>query len=208
MVTPTKTVFVVDDDADLRTSLCALVTSMGGKAQGFASAEEFLAQLPQQARGIVVADVRMPGMSGLELQKELARRKSHLPIIILTAYANTPLTVEAMQAGAVTIIDKPYHDDDLWQAIQSSLEREESAWRAFQHRRGIEARLAGLTPSERDVVDRLVQGKLNKVIAHELDISIRTVEKRRHDVLTKMQVKSVTELATLLADFARCEPGS
>ena len=138
---PNRTVFVIDDDANLRASVCALVSSLGCRAQGFASAEEFLASYVPGDRGVVVVDLRMPGLSGLELQEELARRKSHLPVIILTAYARTPITVRAIQAGAVTMIDKPYHDDDLWDAIRTALEKEEAAWTAQRRRQEICDRL-------------------------------------------------------------------
>lgn len=132
MLFQNRTVFVIDDDADMRTSVCALVGSMGCSTREFASAEEFLASDAHQARGVAVVDLRMPGMSGLDLQEELLRRKSHLPIIVLTAHARTSTTVRAMRAGAVTMIDKPYHDDDLWDAIRAAMEREELDWAANQ----------------------------------------------------------------------------
>jgi FixJ family two-component response regulator len=194
---PDRTVFVIDDDANLRASVCALVSSLGCHAQSFASAEEFLASQAPCKRGVAVVDLRMPGMSGLEFQEELSRRKSHLPVIILTAHARTPITVRAIQAGAVTMIDKPYHDDDLWDAIRTALEKEEAAWSAGQRRREIRDRLSTLTSEERRVMELIVEGKPNKVIAQELGLAIRTVEKRRHEVLAKMEVGSVAELVEL-----------
>jgi RNA polymerase sigma factor (sigma-70 family) len=194
---PNRTVFVIDDDANLRASVCALVSSLGCHAQGFASAEEFLASRASGERGVAVVDLRMPGMSGLELQEELSRRKSHLPVIILTAHARTPITVRAIQAGAVTMIDKPYHDDDLWDAIRTALEREEAAWMDNRRRREIRDRLSTLTSEERRVMELIVEGKPNKVIAQELGLAIRTVEKRRHEALAKMEAGSVAELVEL-----------
>lgn len=194
---PDRTVFVIDDDANLRASVCALVSSLGCHAQSFASAEEFLASQAPCKRGVAVVDLRMPGMSGLEFQEELSRRKSHLPVIILTAHARTPITVRAIQAGAVTMIDKPYHDDDLWDAIRTALEKEEAAWSAGQRRREIRDRLSTLTSEERRVMELIVEGKPNKVIAQELGLAIRTVEKRRHEVLAKMEAGSVAELVEL-----------
>ncbi|MHB8864238.1 MAG: response regulator transcription factor [Pirellulaceae bacterium] len=191
---PNHTVFVVDDDANVRLSVCALVNSMGWRAQGFASAEDFLANHVPAARGVAVIDLRMPGMSGLELQAELARRNPHLPVIVLTAYARTPTTVRAIQAGAVAMIDKPYHDNDLWDAIRKALEQEEADWKAGQQRRNIQERVASLTAEERRVADLVVKGRPNKTIAQELDLSVRTVEKRRHNVLAKMNVESVAAL--------------
>jgi RNA polymerase sigma factor (sigma-70 family) len=194
---PDRTVFVIDDDASLRASVCALVSSMGCRAVGFASAEEFLAGYAAGDRGVVVADLRMPGMSGLALQEELVRRKSHLPVVILTAYARTPTTVRAIQAGAVTLIDKPYHDNDLWDAIRTALEKEEAAWTAAEARGELHERLSTLTEEERRVMELIVEGKPNKMIAKELGLAVRTVEKRRHSVLAKMKTGSVAELVAV-----------
>jgi FixJ family two-component response regulator len=197
---PNRTVFVIDDDANLRASVCALVSSLGCHAQGFASAEEFLRSEAPTARGVAVVDLRMRGMSGLELQEELSRRKGHLPVIILTAHARTPITVRAIQAGAVTLIDKPYHDDVLWDAIRSAMEKEEAAWTARRRRQEICDRLATLTLEERRVADLIVSGYPNKMIAHELGIALRTVEKRRQAAIAKMKADSVAELVGLLIE--------
>jgi two-component system, LuxR family, response regulator FixJ len=197
---PNRTVFVIDDDPDLRASVCALVSSLGCHTQGFASAEEFLASEAPGERGVAVVDLRMPGLSGLELQAELARRNIHLPVVILTAHSRTPLTVRAIQAGAVTVIDKPYHDDDLWDAVRTALEKEEVAWTAEQRRREICDRLATLTAEERRVADLIAAGNPNKMIAQELGIALRTVEKRRQAVLAKMKAESVAELVGLLIE--------
>jgi len=196
-VSSEPTVFVVDDDPQGRKSVCALVRSMGIPAESFASAEEFLEAYLQERPGCLVTDVRMFGMSGLELQEELKRRNVLLPAVVLTAYARTPITVRAMKAGAVTLLEKPYDDDDLWDAIRAAL-TEDSASRAdHQQRRKIRDRIARLTPAERKVMDMMVQGKANKAIAHELDISVRTVENRRREVFAKLQADSVAQLVRL-----------
>ncbi len=190
-------VYVIDDDAELRESLCALMCSFGAAVTAFASAEEFLGGLSPMARGVVVTDLRMPGMSGIELQQELARRNSHLPIIILTAYARTSVTVQAIQGGAVTMLDKPYHDDELWQAIRIAQQREQTAWLARQRRQEIEGRISSLSAEERQVAELVVQGMPNKNIASTLDIGIRTVEKRRRAILAKLKIDSVAALVEL-----------
>ena len=206
-MSPERTVFVIDDDQTLTASVCALVTSMGCRAQRFASAEEFLAGYAPGSRGIVVLDLRMPGMNGLVLQEELARRYGHLPVVILTAHARTPTTVRAMQAGAVTLIDKPYHDDDLWNAIRTALEKEELAWIAAERRRELQERLASLSLEERRVMQLIVEGQPNKIIAKELGLALRTIEKRRHGVLEKMKAGSVAELVEMALE-ARKLPDS
>jgi FixJ family two-component response regulator len=198
-----RTVFVIDDDENLRLSVCALATSLGCHSHGFGSAEEFLASESLAQRGVAVVDLRMPGLNGLELQDELARRKSHLPVIILTAYARTPLTVRAIQAGAVTMIDKPYHDDDLWDAIRTAFAKEEAAWTDKRRQQAICDRLATLTPEERRVADLIVAGNPNKLIAHKLGIALRTAEKRRQAVLAKMKAESLAELVRLLIEVRR-----
>jgi len=191
------TVFVVDDDPQGRKSVCALVRSMGIPAQSFASAEEFLEAYGEQHPGCLVTDVRMFGMSGLELQEELKRRNVLLPTIVLTAYARTPITVRAMKAGAITLLEKPYDDDDLWDAIRAALAADSASRADHRQRREIRDRIARLTPAERKVMDMIVQGKPNKTIAHELDISVRTVENRRREVFAKLQADSVAQLVRL-----------
>jgi FixJ family two-component response regulator len=188
------TVFVVDDDEKARESVCAVVESMGIPAEGFASAEEFLKRYREPRPGCLVTDVRMLGMSGLELQEELKRRNVLLPIIVLTAYARTPLTVRAVKAGAVTVLEKPYEDDDLWDAIRKALAEDAAGRARHERRRELRRRTDRLTPSERKVLDLIVQGKPNKSIAKLLDISLRTVENRRREIFEKMEARSLAEL--------------
>jgi FixJ family two-component response regulator len=191
------TIFVVDDDEQARTSVCALVRSMGLPAEAFSSAEEFLASYREPRPGCLVVDVRMLGMSGLELQEELNRRNVLLPVIVLTAYARTPVTVRAMKAGAVTLLEKPYQDDDLWDAIRKALAHDAARRSEHERRQQIRRRAARLTPAEREVMALIVQGKPNKAIASQLDVSVRTVENRRREVFTKMEAESVADLVRL-----------
>ncbi len=198
------TIFVVDDDVQARKSVCALVSSMGLAAEGYASGEEFLASYQEGRRGCVVTDLRMPGMSGLELQQELLRRDWPLPVVMLTAYPRTSVTVQAMRAGAVTLVEKPYRDHELWEAISKAISEEVALWAQKRRRREIQARIASLTPSEREVLDRLVGGMPNKAIAQELGLGLRTVESRRHEVFRKMQANSLPELVRLVLE---AQPG-
>ncbi len=194
------TVFVVDDDAQARKSVCALVRSMGIDVAAYGSGEEFLEKYVHGSPGCLVTDVRMLGMSGLELQKELTRREISLPVIVLTAYARTPLTVRAMQAGAVTLLEKPCQDDNLWEAIQTALARDASTRREHERCQGLRTRIGCLTPSQRVVLDMIVEGKPNKMIAEVLDISLRTVENRRREVFERMEADSVAELVRMVID--------
>jgi FixJ family two-component response regulator len=194
------TVFVVDDHEQARKSVCALVHSMGIRAASFASAEEFLATYEAGDPGCLVTDVRMLGMSGLELQEELNRREILLPVIVLTAHARTLLTVRAMQAGAITLLEKPYEDDDLWDAIRKGLATDVATRAEHQRRRSLRSRIAGLAPSQRRVLDMIVAGTPNKAIAEALDISIRTVENRRREVFERMGADSLAELVRMVVD--------
>lgn len=193
-------VFVVDDDEQARTSVCALVQSMGLRAEAFSSGEEFLDAYDESGPGCLVVDVRMLGMSGLELQEELNRRHALLPVIVLTAYARTPMTVRAIKAGAVTLIDKPYAEDDLWDAIRRGLAQDAARRSEHERRQEIRDRAGRLTPAERRVMKMIVRGKPNKAIAGQLGVSVRTVENRRREVFKKMHAESVAELVRLVIE--------
>lgn len=194
------TVFVVDDDLEACKSVCLLVKSMGLAAESYSSAEQFLERYERGRPGCLVTDVRMVGMSGIELIEELNRRQILLPVIVMTAFARTPITIRAIKAGAVTLLEKPYRDEELWDAIRKGL-TEDAAKRTLQERReAIRTRIASLTPAERRVMDMVIQGKLNKAIAKELDVSVRTVENRRSEVFLKMKVESLAELVRLVIE--------
>ena len=193
-------VYVVDDDPAVRDSVGALVNSAGLRVQSFPSAEAFLQVYKPEQPGCLVTDLRMLGMSGLELLETLQRSASPIPAILISAYADVPAAVRAMEAGAVTLLEKPCRNDQLVQAIHKALERDaaQRATRVLQQ--DIKRRLATLTPEEYDVMQRMVAGKLNKVIANELLISLRTVETRRHKVLEKMQADSLAELVRMVVE--------
>jgi two-component system, LuxR family, response regulator FixJ len=194
------TVFVVDDDEDARDSVCSLVRSMGIGALPFPSGEAFLASYVDAGPGCLVTDVRMAGMSGIELQEKLCQRNISLPVIILTAYARTRVTVRAMAAGAVTLLEKPYDEDELWDAIRKALARDAERRADVQRRREIRQGVEQLTPGERAVMDLIVQGLPNKVIARKLDLSVRAVENRRRAVFAKTQTDSVAGLVRLVIE--------
>lgn len=195
-----QVIFVVDDDERARESVCALVTSMGLESKAFASAEEFLSFYTDDQAGCLVTDIRMLGMSGLELQAELSDMGSLLPVIVLTAFATTPVTVQAIQRGAITLLDKPYLEDDLWNAIRKALAQDARKRVEAAHRQAIRTRINALTPSERTVLSYVVAGKPNKVIANRLDVSVRTVENRRSEIYTKLQAESVVDLVRMVIE--------
>jgi two-component system, LuxR family, response regulator DctR len=194
-------VFVVDDDTTLREAITFLLASRGVSAIGFASAEAFLAAFHPNLRGCLLTDVRMTGMSGLELYAELAAQGSKLPCLVLTGHGDVPMAVEALKMGVRDFVEKPFDGnllvDKLLAAIASDQTRHESD-AVLQTLRG---RVAALTAREGEVMRLLIAGKQNKVIADDLGISIRTVEVHRSRVLEKMGVKSAVELATLLASL-------
>lgn len=194
------TVFVVDDDKLMRRSVCALVGSMEIPAEAFCSAEEFLENYVDGRPGCLVTDVRMLGMSGLELQEKLRELDIRLPVIVMTAFATTPLTVRAMQGGAVTLLEKPFAEDELWNAIRKALAKDARQQAADERRRELRGRIERLTPTQRQVMDLMVAGKPNKSIAKELDVGMRTVEYRRREVFQQMQAESLAELIRLVME--------
>jgi FixJ family two-component response regulator len=194
------TVYVVDDDPAVRDSVSALVNSAGLRAQTFPSAEAFLQDYKPELPGCLVTDLRMLGMSGLDLLEKLAKSESPIPAILISAYADVPAAVRAMEAGAVTLLEKPCRNDQLVQAIRKALERDAAQRATRTLQQDIKRRLATLTPEEYEVMQRMVAGKLNKVIANELLISLRTVETRRHKVLEKMKADSLAELVRMVVE--------
>jgi two-component system response regulator FixJ len=191
------TVYVVDDDPRARDSVCALARSMGVPARKFASAESFL-EFYQNQPGCVVTDYRMTGINGLELQESLLKRGSNLPLIVVTAFARTAMTVQAMKSGAITLLDKPYDDDSLWQAIRTALAEDE--YRRCQKQEVAEdrRRIDSLSNKEHLVLDLMLLGTSNKTTAAKLDVSLRTIENRRRKVFSKLHVDSVAELVALV----------
>ena len=190
-------VHVIDDDADVRQSLAFLLSTAGLAVRVHDSAVAFLKVLPEVKDGCVVTDVRMPGIDGLELQRRLGELERRLPVIVMTGHGDVPLAVEAMKAGAVDFIEKPFDDEVMLSAIRTALARQADDRERNARAAAIQERIARLSDRERDVLDRLVAGKANKVIAHELGISPRTVEVYRANVMTKMQADSLSELVRM-----------
>ena len=191
------TVFVVDDYAPGRRSISRLLRAAGFAVTAFASAEEFLTQYDPQTPGCLVLDLAMPAVSGLELQGILADRGSLLPIIFLTAYGDIPKSVQAMKLGASDFLTKPVNDEDLLAAVRVAIEKHRALRREQAELSEIRARLATLTPREREVLEYVVAGKLNKQIAGELGTVEQTVKIHRAHVMQKMRVQSVAELVRL-----------
>lgn len=191
------TVFVIDDDGPARDSVCLLVRSMGIRALAFESAEQFLQGFDSDCPGCVITDVRMPGLSGVQLQEALLEKSIGIPVIVLTGYASTALTVRAMKNGAVTLLDKPYQDNDLWDAVRNALTQDATHRQRSMRMREIRERLDRLTPKEVSVLDLILKGRPNKLMAAELKVSERTVENRRREIFRKTETKSVAELVRL-----------
>ena len=187
-------IYVVDDDEAMRDSMTWLLEGEGYKVACFDSAEAFLKARQDSMRGCLVLDVRMPEMSGLELQEKLDSLGSRLPIIFITGHGDVPMAVSALQRGACDFIEKPFHNEDLLSRIERALELD-SQLAARQQRNGaINHRLDQLTQREREVMQLVVAGKLNKQIADQLDISMKTVEAHRARVMEKMGVRTLAEL--------------
>jgi FixJ family two-component response regulator len=191
-------VHVVDDDPAMRDSIAFLVSSVGYACHTHVSAEAFLATWTAGRPACLVVDVRMPGMSGLELQRLLVEQGATLGVVFITGHGDVPMAVRAIRGGAVDFLEKPFNDQRLLDRIGEALRFSTEATAAALGRAAVDARLARLTARERAVLDLVVAGKPNKVIAAELEISIKTVEVHRHNVMDKMQAASVAELARSL----------
>lgn len=191
------TVYVVDDDPQARDSVCALAQSMGVAATNFASAESFLDHYQGQP-GCLVTDYRMTGINGLELQDSLFEKGIEMPLIIVTAYARTSMTVQAIKNGAITLLDKPYDDDNLWQAIRTALAEDDRRRRQKKEGAKVRQRIESLNDKEREVLELVLVGRSNKAMAEKLDVSLRTIENRRRKVFSKLCVETVAELVALV----------
>jgi FixJ family two-component response regulator len=196
MIQPT--VYIVDDDDAVRESLKALFQSVGMVVETFASAGEFLASLEGPCVGCLLVDVRMPGLSGLELQAKLTERQVALPVIVITGHGNVEMAVRAMKAGAKDFIEKPFNEQLLLERVQACLDESQLAQRELDRLRSVKLRLEQLTTREREVLDFLVQGKPSKLIASELGISPKTVDVHRARVMEKIGIKSLAELIRLV----------
>lgn len=193
-----STVFVVDDDPEFRESVSLLLESMKLNAEVFVSAEDFVANYDPARGGCLVSDVRMPGMSGLELQKWMLEKRIKLPIILVTAHAEVPMAVEAMRAGAVDFIQKPYSPQQLLERVQQALRQDEQRRRAERADEATQRLLDSLTPREHEIMDLLLDGANAKEISNRLTLSTKTVDFHRRNMLDKMKVDSLVELAKIV----------
>lgn len=191
------TVFVVDDDPDVLQALTAVIEVLFPRVEAYSSAAEFLAAYQPGRPGCLVLDVAMPKMSGLELHRKLIEDRAELPVVFVTGHGNVQMAVGAVQAGAVDFLEKPVREQELWESIRRALELDERNRRRKTRRCQAEERIARLTPGEREVLDLILVGRLNKEIAAELGLSVRTVEDRRARLMKKTEVSSVAGLIQL-----------
>ena len=190
-------VHIIDDDDALRDSLAFLLSSAGIEAKSYDSATAYLVDAQRGASGCIVTDVRMPGMSGIDLLRRLKSDGIPVPVIVMTGHADVPLAVEAMKLGAFDFVEKPFDDDVLLASVRAALGQRERRSLQDAERKQIDARMALLSARERQVLDGLVAGKPNKVIAYDLGISPRTIEIYRANVMTKMQANSLSDLVRM-----------
>lgn len=189
---------LVDDDDAIRDALAWLLKSRGTPCAGHASAESFLAAWTPDLAGCLVLDIRMPGMSGLDLFDALRERGAQLPVIFLTGHGDVPLAVAALKKGAFDFFEKPFNDNDLANRVQEAMEHDARIRAASASADSVNSRLSALTSRERQIMELVLAGKFNKIIADELNISMRTVEVHRANLFEKMGVKTAVELANLL----------
>ncbi|MCW5717626.1 MAG: response regulator [Chitinophagaceae bacterium] len=190
-------VHIVDDDEPTRDSLQFLLAASGFAARAHASATDFLRGVPHRDAGCLVTDVRMPDMSGIELLTAVRARQPDLPVVVVTGHGDISLAVEAMKLGAVDFLEKPYSDEAMIAAVEAAIARRSDDARTSAEASETDARIASLSPRERQVLEGVVAGKANKVIAYDLDISPRTVEVYRANLMTKMQATSLSHLVRL-----------
>lgn len=195
---PKPTIFVVDDEADIRDALRLLLNSVGLDVETFGSAQAFLDTYDPARPGCLILDVRMPGMCGPELQEKLQTKQISIPIIIITGHGDVPTAVRTMKAGAIDVIEKPFNDQTLLDRVQQALQQDQQQRQQQDEHKKIAARLALLTPRETEVMKGIVKGKLNKVIAADLGLSTRTVEIHRARIMDKMQTRSLSNLVQMV----------
>ncbi len=197
-------VYLVDDDAQLRESLQLLLQSVGLPLKSFATAQEFLNQFDPESVGCLVLDIRLPGMSGLELQQRLRESGADLPVILVSGHADVPMAVRGIKNGALDFLEKPFNDQVLLDRIQQGTEEHVQRRKQREAQREILARMETLTPREREVMELLVSGMSNKTIATQLQISRKTLDIHRGKVLQKMEAETVADLVRLVLQTRRC----
>jgi len=191
---PPGLVHIVDDDEAVRDSLRWLLEANGYRVRAYASAENFLDEFDPEQLGVLIADIRMPGMSGLELQEQLNARQSSMPIVFITGHGDVPMAVSTMKKGATDFLEKPFNESDLREIVARMFEQASQRLSVAQAQRDHEAVLARLTAREQQVLERIVAGRLNKQIADDLGISIKTVEAHRANIMEKLEVTTVADL--------------
>lgn len=197
-------VYVVDDDPQASRAAAELVKSYGQHVRTFESPKEFLEALDQidaNQAGCVVLDLRMPGMDGLEVHDRIRDRDLALPVVLVTGYADTSLTVRALRSGVLAVLDKPCRDNELWSFIQEGLAKSDEEHRRRDHQRSLEERFRRLSPQDRQVLRLILEGCKNRTMAKRLDVSLRTVENRRRRVFDVMQAESVAELTRMVIEY-------
>ena len=189
-----STVYIVDDDEAVRDSLRWLLEANTYRVRAFASAEAFLSEFSEDQPGVLIVDVRMPGMSGLELQEQLILRKSTMPIVFITGHGDVPMAVSTLKKGAIDFLEKPFNESDLRETVSRMFEQANQRLQKAQAQKNHDAMLNRLTSREQQVLERIVAGRLNKQIADDLGISIKTVEAHRANIMEKLQVTTVADL--------------
>lgn len=192
-----QTVFVVDDEPDVRAALRLLIKSVGYSVECFESADQFFGQFNPEQRGCLILDVRMPGMSGMDLQEKLSKINALLPVIMISGHGEIPMAVKAVQNGAIDFLQKPFSDQQLLDRISQALEVNNNRHDEYKVKHDAQSKYASLTPREKEIFTEVVAGKLNKVIAYELNISTRTVEIHRAKAMEKMGARNLSELINL-----------
>jgi FixJ family two-component response regulator len=196
-----QTVFIVDDDEGVRDGLSLLLATVGQSCELYECGQEFLDAYDGSKRGCLLLDIRMPRMTGLDLQKKLLEQGSKLPIIFITGHGDIPMAVEAMRRGALDFIRKPFREHDLLERINEALDIDEDSHRKERYRQAFAEKLATLSEREREVFDRVADGQMNKVIAGDLGISERTVEVHRGQVMKKLDVRTLAQLVRIKIDM-------
>jgi two-component system, LuxR family, response regulator FixJ len=197
------TIYIVDDEPDVLESIAHLVQPIGADVKTFSDTDDFFSKFNYDGPGCLILDVRMPGMSGMELQMRLVETGCHIPIIIITGHADIRMAVDAMKAGAVNFFEKPFRPQELFDVIQNSLRTDIDAWQHRDEEQCIERKLALLKEKEREVLELIMQGKTNEEIAGDLQLSVRGVEARRAKAMKILRVDSKSELMRLLSPALR-----